>query len=108
MYIAVLWTMVSLGVASFLGAWGFAACVVGLLLAWAYVVLRVVHSLVQVLVNKIEVRFLVFMLSSLIVMLPDRIKFTIVRNETRLRSFPVGMAISAMKLLPLFVMVDVS
>ena len=36
LYIAVLWTVVSLGVASFLGAWGFAACVVGLLLAWAY------------------------------------------------------------------------
>ena len=36
-----------------------------LLMAWAYVALRVVHSLVQVLVNKIEVRFLIFVLSSL-------------------------------------------
>ena len=33
-------------------------------LAWAYVALRVVHSLVQVLWNKIEVRFSVFALSS--------------------------------------------
>lgn len=36
-----------------------------LLLAWAYVVLRVVHSLVQSLGNKIELRFLIFVLSSL-------------------------------------------
>ncbi len=36
-----------------------------LLLAWAYVGLRVVHSLVQALINKIEVRFLIFVLSSL-------------------------------------------
>lgn len=35
-------------------------------LAWAYVALRVVHSLVQALVNKIEVRFLVFILSSIV------------------------------------------
>lgn len=34
-------------------------------LAWAYVGLRVLHSLIQVLVNKIEVRFLVFTLSTL-------------------------------------------
>ncbi len=33
--------------------------------AWSYVVLRVVHSLVQVLVNKIELRFAVFVLSTL-------------------------------------------
>jgi hypothetical protein len=33
-------------------------------LAWAYVVLRVVHSFVQVLWNKIEMRFLVFALST--------------------------------------------
>lgn len=38
---------------------------INLTLAWAYVGLRVVHSLVQALVNKIEVRFAVFMLSSL-------------------------------------------
>jgi len=35
-------------------------------LAWGYVGLRVVHSLVQALVNKIEVRFGVFALSSLV------------------------------------------
>lgn len=33
-------------------------------LAWAYVGLRVAHSLVQSLINKIEVRFVVFSLSS--------------------------------------------
>jgi hypothetical protein len=38
---------------------------INLLLAWAYVGLRVVHSLVQALINKIELRFAVFMLSSL-------------------------------------------
>jgi hypothetical protein len=37
-------------------------------LAWAYVGLRVVHSLVQTLVNKIEVRFAVFALSSIALM----------------------------------------
>ncbi|MCY1059493.1 MAPEG family protein [Nannocystis sp. SCPEA4] len=37
-------------------------------LAWAYVVLRVVHSLVQSLVNIIELRFAVFMLSSLVLL----------------------------------------
>ena len=34
-------------------------------LAWGYVGLRVLHSLIQVLVNKIEVRFMVFVLSTL-------------------------------------------
>lgn len=34
-------------------------------LAWAYVLLRVVHSLVQATWNKIEVRFALFFLSSL-------------------------------------------
>ena len=34
-------------------------------LAWAYVVLRVVHSLVQTLGNKIELRFMVFVVSTL-------------------------------------------
>ncbi len=38
---------------------------INLALAWAYVVLRVVHSLVQSLGNKIELRFALFMLSSL-------------------------------------------
>ena len=32
--------------------------------AWAYVVLRIIHSLVQALSNKIEVRFLLFVLSN--------------------------------------------
>ena len=36
LYIAVLWTCVSLALASVLGPWGFAATVVALLLAWAY------------------------------------------------------------------------
>jgi chlorophyll synthase len=36
LYIAVVWTLVSLAVALLLGPWGFAAAVVGLLLAWAY------------------------------------------------------------------------
>ncbi len=36
------------------------------MLAWAYFVLRVVHSLVQTTFNKIEVRFGVFALSSLV------------------------------------------
>jgi hypothetical protein len=35
-------------------------------LAWTYVALRVVHSLVQALVNKIELRFAVFALSSIV------------------------------------------
>ena len=34
--IAILWTLLSLLVAAFLGPWGFGAAVVGLLLAWAY------------------------------------------------------------------------
>lgn len=34
-------------------------------LAWAYVVLRVLHSLWQALINIIEVRFVLFLLSSL-------------------------------------------
>lgn len=39
-----------------------------LTLAWAYVGLRVVHSLVQALVNIIPVRFAVFFLSSLVLL----------------------------------------
>ena len=35
-------------------------------LAWAYLALRIVHSLVQSLINNITVRFSVFMLSSLV------------------------------------------
>ncbi len=34
-------------------------------IAWAYVGLRVIHSLVQVLVNKVALRFMIFALSSL-------------------------------------------
>jgi chlorophyll synthase len=36
LYIAVVWTLVSLLVASVLGPWGFGAAALGLLLAWAY------------------------------------------------------------------------
>jgi chlorophyll synthase len=36
LYIAVLWTVLSLLVATLLGPWGFGAAVAGLLLAWAY------------------------------------------------------------------------
>lgn len=35
-----------------------------LALAWIYVGLRIVHSLVQTLVNKIELRFVLFVLSA--------------------------------------------
>lgn len=38
---------------------------INLYLAWAYVVLRVSHSLIQVLSNKIELRFAVFVLSNI-------------------------------------------
>jgi hypothetical protein len=37
-------------------------------LAWAYVALRVVHSLIQALINKVEARFAVFMLASLVLL----------------------------------------
>ena len=37
-------------------------------LAWAYVGIRVVHSLFQALVNKIEVRFAIFVLGSLVLL----------------------------------------
>ena len=36
LYIAIIWTLVSLAVASLLWPWGFGAAVVGLLMAWAY------------------------------------------------------------------------
>ncbi len=36
LYVAIVWTLLSLVVALALGPWGFAAAVVGLLLAWAY------------------------------------------------------------------------
>ncbi len=38
---------------------------VNLTIAWAYVALRILHSLVQVLVNRVIVRFTLFSLSSL-------------------------------------------
>lgn len=38
-------------------------------LAWIYVALRVVHSIVQATVNKVMVRFVIFTLSSLILMM---------------------------------------
>jgi len=41
---------------------------VNLALAWAYVALRVVHSLIQVLINKVMFRFAVFTLSSLVLL----------------------------------------
>lgn len=41
---------------------------VTLTLAWAYVGMRVVHSLFQALVNRIPVRFLLFVVSSLILL----------------------------------------
>jgi hypothetical protein len=38
---------------------------VNAVIAWVYVILRITHSLVQVLVNRVVVRFAIFMLSSL-------------------------------------------
>lgn len=38
-------------------------------LAWAYVGLRVVHSLIQATVNKVEIRFLVFVLASIVLLI---------------------------------------
>ncbi len=37
-----------------------------LILAWAYVGIRVVHSLVQVTINKVMVRFLLFLIASIV------------------------------------------
>lgn len=37
-------------------------------LAWAYVGLRVVHSLIQITVNRVALRFLVFSLSTIVLM----------------------------------------
>ena len=36
LYVALVWTVLSLAVATLLGPWGFGAAVIGLLLAWAY------------------------------------------------------------------------
>ena len=38
-------------------------------LAWVYVGLRIVHSLIQATVNKVELRFLVFVLASIILLI---------------------------------------
>ena len=46
---------------AFLGATG----EINVYMAWAYVVLRVLHSLLQSLVNKIELRFAIFVLSNI-------------------------------------------
>ena len=37
-------------------------------IAWAYVALRVVHSLIQATINKVQLRFMVFALSSIVLM----------------------------------------
>jgi hypothetical protein len=37
-------------------------------IAWAYVALRVVHSIIQATVNKVQLRFMVFALSSFCLM----------------------------------------
>jgi hypothetical protein len=37
-------------------------------LGWAYVVLRVIHSLIQATVNRVKLRFMIFALSSLCLM----------------------------------------
>ena len=37
-------------------------------LAWAYVALRVVHSLVQATVNRVEIRFLLFVAASIVLL----------------------------------------
>ena len=50
---------------AYVGNWGVGLAVS---LAWAYVALRVVHSLVQATANVVVVRFLVFSLSSLVLM----------------------------------------
>lgn len=39
------------------------------MLAWIYVGLRVVHSLVQALVNKVEIRFAVFVAASMVLLI---------------------------------------
>jgi len=37
-------------------------------LGWAYVALRVVHSIIQATINKVQLRFMVFSLSSFVLM----------------------------------------
>ena len=38
-------------------------------LAWAYVALRIVHSLVQALINKVMIRFALFAIASLVLLI---------------------------------------
>ena len=38
---------------------------ISLTLAWVYVIVRIAHSLVQVLINKIELRFVLFVMSNI-------------------------------------------
>jgi hypothetical protein len=47
---------------------GAAASTVDVALAWAYVALRVVHSLIQATVNVVEARFLLFAIGSLVLL----------------------------------------
>ncbi len=42
------------------------ASAIDVLLAWVYVALRIVHSLYQATVNKVSVRFMIFLLSSVV------------------------------------------
>ncbi len=41
---------------------------IGVWLAWAYVILRVIHSLIQVTANRVTARFSVFALSTIVLM----------------------------------------
>jgi hypothetical protein len=54
-----------------------------LALAWTYVALRVVHSVFQATINKIEVRFVLFFVSSLVLLaLVARTGMTLLAPET--------------------------
>ena len=46
-------------------ALGGGADTINVYLLWAYVILRVIHSLIQATINKIMIRFLVFLISSM-------------------------------------------
>ena len=49
-------------------SWSTATTTINIGLAWLYVVIRVVHSLVQATVNVIVIRFLIFVAGSLVLM----------------------------------------
>jgi len=51
------------------------------ILAWLYVALRIAHSLVQALINVIEIRFGIFMAGSLVLLLLSLRAATIVFNS---------------------------